>query len=339
MSRRTKQQPTPLQADEIAFLRENYNRLLVKEIATKLGRSEQAVYSMAKRLGVRKWRINTSTADFALMKQAYLKDGLSVKLVAQRFGLKPNTLSYRLRKIGTPIRTRSEALRLAYSKDRRRVKSRIKPKLRPSADLAYLIGFLRGDGYVDDERGMITAYTTNEVLAKTIISCMENIGLHPHFSVHSPSGFGRKQQYRMYGCSKIFSKWFIHLESKTIKEIFQANRIDFLRGFFDAEGTLTEKGRVRIYNSNYDLLLLCQALLADLNMSASLHVRTRQRNKKEIYYLSMIGGIEAARKFIQVVSPLKTKIKEKILDNLRTPSEAAKLSTKKRKHDAKGRFA
>ena len=142
--------------------------------------------------------------------------------------------------------------------------------LEPSEALAYIIGAVLGDGYPKIKRRVRKGYrhtiirfeAIDKEFVEEVASCVAVVLNRP-----SPKLKIRKGT----------RKYFIEVESKTLWELLK-KPVDlerlrkyiehcekcmaaFLRGFADAEGSVSKEGYIRIYNTDSRLLTYAQELL------------------------------------------------------------------------------
>jgi len=276
-------------------------------------RSRSEALKIAHLKGKRTYKITLT--DFLKLYEQGFDDGT----IADKLKVTPSAISHRRHKLRLPRNPwttnllKMERFRLMATKRGKKQwteKSKkildawmVKPQLTPSSALAYLVGFLKGDGYVNLKTGQISAYNTNKTLAESVFQFMKTISLRPRIVTRKPTGFGKRIQYVVHAASKTFCKWFASLSSAEIEKIFKDYMLHFLRGFFDAEGSYGHG--ICIYNTDHSLLELCRNFLKRIGLEASICLRTKQQNKKDIYYLRVLGGKLATLSFLKIVSPLK----------------------------------
>ena len=136
--------------------------------------------------------------------------------------------------------------------------------LKPSEDLGYVIGVRLGDGYTR-ERGdyyVISLGAKDKEFVEEFGRRLANV-------------LGRKPIRSKF--RKNVGKYFAEAASRTLYELLKKpvdlKRIKkyvehckkctaaFLRGLFDSEACIDERGRIKLYNTNYELLVYAQKLL------------------------------------------------------------------------------
>ena len=138
----------------------------------------------------------------------------------------------------------------------------ITPNLSPSQLLAYFLGAFVGDGYLHHRRrAWITGlHVRNYRFARKFYDALKSIHPHPHLYVGNLRG---KPIYRVTAYSQKLHGWLRNLTLEEIENILQESNteVDFLRGFFDAEGSyfVTKDRSYQVHNltfTNTDLALM-----------------------------------------------------------------------------------
>jgi len=188
--------------------------------------------------------------------------------------------------------------------------------LRPSEELAYVIGAVLGDGYVCQLRKycyFVFLRVKDLEFAEEFAKCIAMVlGRDPPKPIPKKDGTFAVQ---------VCSKTLFELLKKPIKIDRIRQYIEhcircicaFLRGFFDSEGSIYENGRIRVYNSDKSLLEYVKDLLHRLSIKATgprlqTKVGKPLRNpttgktystRKNVYYLYI--GAESRLMFYQLI--------------------------------------
>jgi intein-encoded DNA endonuclease-like protein len=150
--------------------------------------------------------------------------------------------------------------------------------LEPSEDLAYVIGVVCGDGYVSITRYAREGY--KQVIIRLRAKDKEFV---EEFAIRIGRVLNRSPPKPKVERSTGY--YYIKVESKTLYELLK-KPVDleklrkyiehcdkcsaaFLRGFFDAEGSITEAGSIYAGNSDYRLLEYVQSLLGRFGIVAT----------------------------------------------------------------------
>jgi len=129
-----------------------------------------------------------------------------------------------------------------------------------SPELSYLMGAYITDGTITKEyktgnlTGINISSTTSEYL-EYIRKCISCIGLVPHECSRGPTDtirWGNKPQHAVAAYSRMFAKWIYDQcdqKSKIPQIIFNAteqNKINFVAGAIDGDGSVDKEGCIRI---------------------------------------------------------------------------------------------
>ena len=194
------------------------------------------------------------------------------------------------------------------------------PDLRPSVDLLYVLGVLRGDGFTRVGKGKCHYYlvglgTISEEFARSFANVLRNIGLRPQFYSHNPpSGHSKKWiSYSVKAASKKFVGWYRNLSNNDIKRMIGKNdelTIAFIRGFYESEGAFyLRDGRypiVKIGNTDPQLLRMVGDLISSLSISINFGLSGKTKKGKDYWYLHKCG--KDALNLINLIKPcIRTK--------------------------------
>jgi len=163
---------------------------------------------------------------------------------------------------------------------------------------AYLAGLLYGDGTSHHSKSnrayqvWIDQAERNKYIAEEAKKYLEAIGLNVHF-------YGHQDKVRASVYSKEFFEFFRELRENVLdffEALFRKEKLRFIAGFFDAEGTITD--RYVFYNGNHGLL---KAIVGFLK---------HEGVKSYIYSFGSIYGIQIyrkddAKKFQSLIPSLK----------------------------------
>jgi intein-encoded DNA endonuclease-like protein len=214
----------------------------------------------------------------------YLPRELRIKLYGDVVALRRGGLMYRgiieevWRRYGVRISKSliSEWLRGVHSPyNGRRIPSL--ELLKPSEELAYVIGVVLGDGYPKMKRRVIKGY--NYVMIGLEARDREFV---EGFGRCLAKVLGRRQIRPRY--VKSSGRYVVEAESKTLYELLRKpvdlDRLKkyvehcercvaaFIRGFADSEGCVEKSGYIRIYNTDLRLLTYVKALLRRPNIES-----------------------------------------------------------------------
>jgi intein-encoded DNA endonuclease-like protein len=171
---------------------------------------------------------------------------LTTAEIARLKGVRRRTVSKWLKRLGIRARSQSEAFEIYFAKHEHWNKGkgiRIHPDLHMGTDLAYILGVLRGDGWVSDAKNSwrIVLNQTREAFARSFEKALRNIGLNARTTVLAHKGL-----YMTRASSAEFVQWYKSLSLNQIEEMVQAKRdfeIAFIRGFYESEGSNVSERR------------------------------------------------------------------------------------------------
>ena len=150
--------------------------------------------------------------------------------------------------------------------------------LRPSEELAYVIGVALGDGYVKKKSRVRKGY--NNVIIRLEVKDKE---FTEEFARCLTKVLGRRPIKPRYRDN--IGRYVVEAGSKTLYELLrkpvdlnrQKKYIEhcdrciaaFVRGFADSEGSIDKKGHIHIYNTNIELLTYVKELLRRLGIEST----------------------------------------------------------------------
>ena len=189
---------------------------------------------------------------------------------------------------------------------------RQKANLEPSKALFHLYGSYMGDGTLDHRSFMVRLGVTELAFRDSFFLDLQMLGLHTFKWTQQPQAdhFGsRKPMHFACANSKTLYEWLLN-EPEIPEEYY----VDFLRGFYEAEGTnaVETSGQLKIYNSDYALLELIQRMLWGLGFANAIRpTRTGEINQKkwnlksvkQTYELYLLNGKGSAIKFLKLINP------------------------------------
>lgn len=200
---------------------------------------------------------------------------------------------------------------------------KIKPNLEINENLAYLLGAIKGDGNVSNNKKYFNInmtksggswhkqyrfcfYNQNFDFLRNIYHSMKDIGLRPTIK-------NEAKVIAISACSKIMWEWYQELNLTKLELMLKQNMeyiLAFLRGFYEAEGsyyyeTGIYKPFVSIINCNFELISLINKLIFELGFSPKLYKIKRGRTafKKGYFYLIHIKKKNDAERFIEKIKP------------------------------------
>lgn len=261
--------------------------------------------------------------DSDLIKELYL-NGFSSRMIGERLNIDHKTVFRHLKSLGISLRNKSESAKIGVSLGRIVIKkNKLPDNLTMNADLAYILGVLAGDGYLDysDKRRnwQIGLGATDREFVDNFYKILLNFfKIKPTLSFRKRNNLNWRSLYVCKLCSKEacdyinsigeFKKynWFI---PNSIKKSNSDIKCSFLRGFFDSEGEIDKSiGRVGATSMNYLGLMEVSLMLGELNIRNTIIKRKDSRpnthqkyalrihDKKSIILFSNLIGFTISRK-------------------------------------------
>lgn len=173
-------------------------------------------------------------------------------------------------------------------------------RLMPSSELAYLLGLVLGDGWIEYKRIANGYYigvtsTKKEIPKLFRDACTKIFG---KLYAISQGRYGKMTQYRcMIGCKELYE--LVRKGKEDIRNIASYITLhpnDFVRGFADAEGSIIfykpRRGivvQIKVTNSNRKLLLFTKKLLSQNGIYASLKINHIKGDVCEIHGRKVIA--------------------------------------------------
>jgi intein-encoded DNA endonuclease-like protein len=177
----------------------------------------------------------------------------------------------------------------------------VHPNLKPSADLAYVLGVLKGDGYVSvDGYGhyLIRLNVISLTFIKSFRSALLRINLNPQEII-----IDNRESYHVTAQSKDFYQWYHNLKTSDVEQIIAGYETDFIRGFYEAEGNLSHADygyKMRITNTNYSLIRIISKFLMYKYIKNSIH-KYKNTTTDCIYY--QLGVYRDVIPFLKLIKP------------------------------------
>lgn len=178
------------------------------------------------------------------------------------------------------------------------------PNLVPSSDLFYAYGTILGDGTIEnDGRYGAKLGVTSKIFANSFEQSLNRLGLRTHsWSQKQKNGSGKIHTiYYIKTYGKIFFLW-LKSNPKIPKDFY----LDFIRGFFEAEGcnALEGSNQVKFYNTDQALIMMVKDMIEDLGYSCNA-IKQKQLGfgSLPIHTLYLLGGKQAGLNFITELNP------------------------------------
>lgn len=238
--------------------------------------------------------------------------GIGVHRVAEVLGCSGYKVYMTLKRMGL-VRSRSEANKLNYKVYPdlldRLVEKRCKnvPNLTPSPDLAYVVGAILGDGWITRGKGnkkfWLCQAESKAKFAEEFAEAVRRIGLKPYLIKVAKRGKEKEDQIWVGGCSMKFVEWLSKLTSQVLERMFTEREqiLAFLRGFYESEGYVDNRGIVLICNTNKELMDLIHRWIVWLGFHPTM--RMYEEGRKRPIYLITLNRKNEARRFLSEIAP------------------------------------
>jgi len=188
------------------------------------------------------------------------------------------------------------------------------PNLYPSPELAYILGVIDGDGCVSGY-DRIDLVTKDKVFAEEFAKALKAIGLRASVVERHFWNRDLKRQYHGWQCyahSVVFVRWYRSLTQEQKEGIAKQFPEQYLKGFFESEGTYTigadGSAHVHFSNLDYELLVMVQKLLTLLGHESRIYGSKHrgQFTGREVteYMLNLLGSSEEKHEFIKRIKPV-----------------------------------
>ena len=240
--------------------------------------------------------------------QTLYEAGYTAEKIGNQFGVVESCILRRMRKYGIPIRHDSSTP----------LGLKTYP---PTFELGYIIGTLKGDGYVSKKAFVLKC--KDKEFMDYFIKCVSRLAKHRYNGTFKPCIVRNKEngrQYYDFACGrKKFCKWYKRLTDEKIRQIAEKNRrflIGFLKGFYDSEGCLSvnkcfKKGkwyyypRIHICNTEKNLIDLACTFIKRLEIEcvtneSAISTSNFKSNKEKVYTIR-INKVYYAREFLTIV--------------------------------------
>lgn len=191
----------------------------------------------------------------------------------------------------------------------------IHPVLTPSAELAYLLGALKGDGCVyisklkkpPRQDACIFLGATAFPFVQAVAGVLKSIGLHTSLFMRRMHHVEHKPLHCVLAHSLAFVTWYKSLTLECIKETAKGWETEFLRGFFEAEGSLywrkvnRKYSEISICNTESDLIDMCRGWLLELGFHPRITVTAHPIHKTR--YSLRLYRVREVERFLSLIKP------------------------------------
>ena len=191
---------------------------------------------------------------------------------------------------------------------------RVKVNFSDERTLSYILGVLLGDGYVilneRKNKYLFGLHQTRKEFAESFKSALIKLGLHPWVSKTS------KNTYRVSARSKSFVEFYNKLTLKDVRKIVLKNKEnmkEFIRGFYESEGTNSETGsekrkyknwEINMVNTNFEVIMLVKEVLDKLGFKFSLYIQEPSGKSKKVAYILSSQARDQNYEFLELIKPV-----------------------------------
>jgi len=281
-------------------------KLSLRKIAALKGTSDRTVSRWMDSYGLQRRSTSEAMRKFSVPKKELVKlywdQKLSTREIAEIFGVNRMTVQRRMQMFMVPTRHQ-----LAIRELQRKL-------LENPQELSYVIGVTLGDAGIYDvpsERGERLRFymqVKSETFARSVYKALKKISLNPF--MHKTRKRGR--EYFCVGAnSTYFGRWFRQQGMKGIKSIVTSshgNTIAFIRGFYESEGSCSERPdqpgnyTIAIYNTDARLISFVKVLIQRMGFHPTVTKDARNPQFKDLHRLSLYRQNEIV-KFLSLIGP------------------------------------
>lgn len=182
--------------------------------------------------------------------------------------------------------------------------------LEPTSSLAYILGVLRGDGFIYINKitncHFVLLSVIDRAFAQQFFNALINIGLSPKWIWLKPQQKNWSPQVKVYVESKQFVKWYKSMTLKIESSIINSFPLDFLRGMYDSEGSINWESKqlftLGMVTTNKRTKYLVNSVLINQGF-ANVKKRERVLPSGKIAYDILLYRTYDIQKFLCLVQP------------------------------------
>lgn len=227
-----------------------------------------------------------------------LESGMTMTEIAKKMGIHKSTLFDKRKEMGFSIRGKFHCI----------------PNLQPSNNLSYIIGVIMGDACVVNCKIKNTKYYIRQVtlpvkrkeFADSFYDALKAIGLHPYYRFY-------REYHKVVASNKEFVLWYKKLTLDDIERIITGFEKDFIRGFYESEGSYyrqynNRRKWVAIGCIDLDKISLVSKIINKIGIYHKLNaVKVGKKcfsyGKREFYYIIHIRKGDNPQRFIEMIKP------------------------------------
>lgn len=210
-------------------------------------------------------------------------------------------------------RSKSSIYNKAYKLE---ITKKTDPNLSPSPVLAYILGVLKGDGWISNTkrsgekknyyRYFVHLQVADLEFAQEFKESLIRLGLNPLLEKYYRKEWRQGFFWRVSAHSKKFVNWYKNLGIENIEKIAEQYPESFVRGFYDSEGCLVKADRrryIQFSNTDESTICLVRKLIGKIGFRVSLRAYWRKHIAKKEYSLFILGGTKESKRFLSKINP------------------------------------
>ena len=253
-----------------------------QKIGQMLGCSKPTILQRLRELGI-KPRGRRIDVDVKRMVELY-EQGFTSREIGRMLNCSKNTVLRRLRASGTKLRQKTREL----------------PDLKPSENLAYVLGVAFGDG--KKRADGLHLWVRDRDFAEAFAEACENLGFKPRRYFKE-----NERSYEVCTYSIEFGRWLKSLSYEEVKELLadEEAKKAFVKGYFDSDGYATInsieecRNNIMFGDPNLSLLRLVAEVCSDLSIETSIYGPYPNENGTNMYALYVRA--QSKHRFVELI--------------------------------------
>jgi len=231
------------------------------------------------------------------LERLYWEKGMSLREIAEKFGVSQSQIYKRVKKEGIPRRSQG--------------RRPIDVDLEFTPNLTYILGVMKGDGHIRKEKGTgkIVFKNLEKGFAEEFMKSLKEIGLNPNLIEREDERYSTGCYYLVEARSTKFYDWYTNLTQEDIENLVlkdSERTRKFLKGVYESDGYLTNGSslnnyRLGIVNTNKNLIDTLKSCLKELDFNFALQIQEKNR-RKDLFNLR-ISSFEEVSRFLDEINP------------------------------------
>ncbi len=272
----------------------------MKSISKIIGCSSKTILRRLKKYEIKTrtpWEHKKIKLDANKIKKLYWEENKSINEIANELGVSYTKIREDMIKNNIKRRDNKEC-------------SLNKPNLKKTKNLCYILGILKGDGYLYRNKSnyCIALESIDLDFINSFKNALKKINLTSGGPYERKRSERRNKIYKIEARSKIFFKWFKNLNFKKIEKVIKEvnGEIEFIRGVYESEGSyfLTKKRRpiLAIGSTNKEVLVFIKRTVEILKLSPTFPKPCPLKSGKP-YYKLYFNKEKETKEFIKIINP------------------------------------